>query len=68
MSNHQIRARAELERRRRGIREGGLVFYDPDDPEEPERSIQENPTTAFFLPEEQDEEELKAANCEFDKR
>lgn len=38
-----------------------VIWYDPDDPKEPERSIEEDdtPGTTVCFPEEQDEEELQ---------
>jgi hypothetical protein len=64
MTDLQTRARAELERRKR--QPPGVIRYDPDGPEEPEKSLKEaRPFGAgvpFLCPEEQDEEELKAAN------
>jgi len=64
LTDLKARARAEKERRERGHRTGGPVFYDADDPDEPEKSIREHAGTALFIPEEQDEEELKVANCD----
>ncbi|WP_103019406.1 hypothetical protein [Salinibacter altiplanensis] len=46
---------------------GGVVFYDADDPAEPERSIEEDdrPGTAFYFPHETPIEELEAgSDCE----
>ena len=47
-----------------GRREGAratVIWYDPDDPAEPERSIEEDdtPGATFCFPEERDEEELQ---------
>jgi hypothetical protein len=60
MSSLQIRARAELEKRRRqGSR---IAFFDPDDPAEPERTIKERPSARLYCPEEADEEDLRAGS------
>jgi hypothetical protein len=42
----------------------GVIFYDADDPAEPERTMREyepteGPGVPFFMPEEQDEAELR---------
>jgi hypothetical protein len=58
MTNLQARARAELEKRRR--QGGRIAFFDPDDPAEPERTMEERPNAALFCPEEADEEDLRA--------
>lgn len=66
MTDLRTRARAELERRKR--EPPGVIRYDPDDPEEPEKSLEEarpfGTGAPFLCPEERDEEELKAANCD----
>jgi hypothetical protein len=68
----QARARAEKERRERGLRDDAgatMIFYDADDPEEPARTIREDttPGPTFAVPEEQDEEELAAGGFDFDE-
>ncbi|WP_103019388.1 hypothetical protein [Salinibacter altiplanensis] len=65
MNSLQIRARAEQERRRR--QSSKIIFYDPDDPEEPEKSFQAANTSGegvpFLCPEKADEEDLRAGEC-----
>jgi len=39
--------------------ETGIVFYDPTDPAEPQRTIREHPNAGAYFPEEADEEDLR---------
>jgi len=37
----------------------GIVFYDPTDPAEPQRSMRDHPNARAYFPEKADEEDLR---------